>query len=143
MSCQPHRVTSGQSNSGHKQIHISKLFSHIYPSSVNKSDWTISRKMTRQSKRTRQNRTREEMVKGNQMTALRFQTGGRQTSLRGSLLPKHKNIHKDAIDDEYVSRFGLAVMLVSASTSVRFHFGSSLSSKFVVCGHCLVTLSVS
>ena len=33
MSCQPHRVTSGQSNSGHKQIHISKLFSHIYVSS--------------------------------------------------------------------------------------------------------------
>ena len=31
MSCQPHRVTSGQSNSGHKQIHISKLFSHINP----------------------------------------------------------------------------------------------------------------
>ena len=30
MSCQPHRVTSGQSNSGHKQIHISKLFSYIY-----------------------------------------------------------------------------------------------------------------
>ena len=30
MSCQPHRVTSGQSASGHKQIHISKLFSHIY-----------------------------------------------------------------------------------------------------------------
>ena len=30
MACQPHRVTSGQSNSGHKQIHISKLFSHIY-----------------------------------------------------------------------------------------------------------------
>ena len=29
MSCQPHRVTSGQSNSGHKQIHISKLFSYI------------------------------------------------------------------------------------------------------------------
>ena len=27
MSCQPHRVTSGQSNSGHKQIHISKPFS--------------------------------------------------------------------------------------------------------------------
>ena len=23
MSCQPHRVTSGQSNSGHKQIHVS------------------------------------------------------------------------------------------------------------------------
>ena len=34
MSCQPHRVTSGQSNSGHKQIHISKLFSHIYQPSV-------------------------------------------------------------------------------------------------------------
>ena len=30
MSCQPHRVTSGQSISGHKQIHISKLFSYIY-----------------------------------------------------------------------------------------------------------------
>ena len=35
MSCQPHRVTSGQSNSGHKQIHISKLFSHMYQPSVN------------------------------------------------------------------------------------------------------------
>ena len=34
MSCQPHRVTSGQSNSGHKQIHISILFSHIYQPSV-------------------------------------------------------------------------------------------------------------
>ena len=34
MSCQPHRVTSGQSNLGHKQIHISKLFSHIYQPSV-------------------------------------------------------------------------------------------------------------
>ena len=30
MSCQRHRVTSGQSNSGHKQMHISKLFSYIY-----------------------------------------------------------------------------------------------------------------
>ena len=30
MSCQPHWVTSGQSNSGHKQIHISELLSHIY-----------------------------------------------------------------------------------------------------------------
>ena len=34
MSCQPHRVTSGQSNSGHKQIYVSKLFSHIYQPSV-------------------------------------------------------------------------------------------------------------
>ena len=35
MSCQPHRVASGQSNSGHKQIHISKLlFSRIYQPSV-------------------------------------------------------------------------------------------------------------
>ena len=33
MSCQPHRITSGQSNSG-KQIHNSKLFSHIYQPSV-------------------------------------------------------------------------------------------------------------
>ena len=34
MSCQLHRVTAGQSNSGHKQIHISKLFSHIYQPSL-------------------------------------------------------------------------------------------------------------
>ena len=34
MSCQPHRVTPGQSNSGHQQIHISKLFPHIYQPSV-------------------------------------------------------------------------------------------------------------
>ena len=33
-SCQPHRVTSGQPISGHKQIHVSKLFSHIYQPSV-------------------------------------------------------------------------------------------------------------
>ena len=32
---QPHRVTPGQLNSGQKQIHISKLFSHIYQPSVN------------------------------------------------------------------------------------------------------------
>ena len=50
MSCQPHRVTSGQSNSGHKQIHVSKslsfltyistlcqVFSHIYQPSVKSS----------------------------------------------------------------------------------------------------------
>ena len=37
MSCQPHRVTSEQSNSGHKQIHISQLFSHIYQPSVKSS----------------------------------------------------------------------------------------------------------
>ena len=29
MSSQPHRVTSGQSNSGHKQMHTSKIFSYI------------------------------------------------------------------------------------------------------------------
>ena len=34
MSCQPPRDTSGQSNSGHKQIRISKLFSHNYISTV-------------------------------------------------------------------------------------------------------------
>ena len=50
-SCQPHRVTSGQSNSGHKQIHISKLFSYIYiyqPSikSVYKTDHFASIKHT-------------------------------------------------------------------------------------------------
>ena len=41
-----------------------------------------------------------------------------------------------------VSRFGLAVRLVSRGTSVQIRFGSPFSSKFVVCGHCLVTLSL-
>ena len=40
MCCQPHRVTSGQSNSGHKQIHTSKLFSHTYQPSVKSVDKT-------------------------------------------------------------------------------------------------------
>ena len=41
------------------------------------------------------------------------------------------------------SRFGLAVRLVSGRTSVRYRFGSPFSSKkVVVCGHCLVTLSL-
>ena len=39
----------------------------------------------------------------------------------------------------YVSRFGLAV---SRGTSVRICFGSPFSSQVVVCGHCLVTLSL-
>ena len=38
-----------------------------------------------------------------------------------------------------VSRFGLAV---SWGTSVRIRFGSPFSSKVVVCGHCLMTLSL-
>ena len=41
--------------------------------------------------------------------------------------------------------FGLAVRrvrLVSRGTSVRIRFGSPFSSKVVVCGHCLVTLSL-
>ena len=44
----------------------------------------------------------------------------------------------------YVSRFGLAVKLrlVNRGTSVRIRFGSPFSSKVVVCGHCLVTLSI-
>ena len=41
-----------------------------------------------------------------------------------------------------VSRFGLAVRLVSRGTSVRIRFGSPFSLKVVVCGHCLVTLSL-
>ena len=32
--------------------------------------------------------------------------------------------------------------LVSGRTSVRYRFGSPFSSKVVVCGHCLVTLSL-
>ena len=41
-----------------------------------------------------------------------------------------------------VRRSGLAVRLVSRGTSVQFHhFGFPLSSKVVICGHCLVTLS--
>ena len=47
-------------------------------------------------------------------------------------------------------RFGLTtslavkqgVKLVSGRTSVRYHFGSPFSSKVVVCGHGLVTLSL-
>ena len=47
MSCQPHRVTSGQSDSGHKQIHISKLFSHIYqPSQVNLQNQSLRKHKT-------------------------------------------------------------------------------------------------
>ena len=41
-----------------------------------------------------------------------------------------------------VSRFGLAVRLVSRGTSVRIYFGSPFTSKVVVCEHCLVTLSL-
>ena len=42
----------------------------------------------------------------------------------------------------YILWAGLAgVRLVNRRTSVRIRFGSSFSSKFVVCGHCLVTLS--
>ena len=40
------------------------------------------------------------------------------------------------------SRFGLAVRLGSRGSSVRIRFGSPFSSKVVVCGHCLVTLSL-
>ena len=40
------------------------------------------------------------------------------------------------------SRFVLKVRLVSRGTSVRIRFGSPFSSKVVVCGHCLVTLSL-
>ena len=49
----------------------------------------------------------------------------------------------DTLGDE--SRFGLAVRrygLVSGRTSVRYRFGSPFSSKVVVCGHGLVTLSL-
>ena len=41
-----------------------------------------------------------------------------------------------------VSQFVLAVRLVSKGTSVRIRFGSPFSSKIVVCGQCLVTLSI-
>ena len=37
---------------------------------------------------------------------------------------------------------GKALRLVSERTQVRFRFGCSLSSKVVVCGHCLVTSSL-
>ncbi len=43
---------------------------------LEKSEWTISRKMTRQKEQEDQaEKTRQEIGKGNQMTALRFQTG--------------------------------------------------------------------
>ena len=41
-----------------------------------------------------------------------------------------------------VSRFGLAVKRGKQRTSVRIRFGSLFSSKVVVCGYCLVTLSL-
>ena len=41
-----------------------------------------------------------------------------------------------------VSQFGLVVRLVRRGTSVQISFGSPFSSKVVVCGHCLVTLSL-
>ena len=44
--------------------------------------------------------------------------------------------------EKRVSRFGLAVRLVSRRTSVRIRFGSPFSSVVVVCGNCLVTLSL-
>ena len=61
-------------------------------------EWTISRKMTRQKEQKDQaEKTREEIEKGYQMTALRFQTGGRHqtspASLRG---PELKINYKDA-----------------------------------------------
>ena len=50
----------------------------IFEFSAKKSrEWTISRKMSRQKQREDlQKKTREEIGKGNQMTAPRFQTGG-------------------------------------------------------------------
>ena len=41
-----------------------------------------------------------------------------------------------------LSRFGLVVRRVSRGTSVRLRFGSLFSLKVVVCGHSLVTLSL-
>ena len=42
-----------------------------------------------------------------------------------------------------LSRFGLAAVSRTTETeSVRIRFGSPFSSKIVVCGHCLVTLSL-
>jgi len=35
-----------------------------------------------------------------------------------------------------------SIRLVSGRTSVRYRFGSPFSSKIVVCGQCLVTLSL-
>ena len=51
-------------------------------------------------------------------------------------------LYKSDQQQACVSRFGLVVKLVSRRTSVRFRFGFPFSSKVVVCGHCLVTLSL-
>ena len=52
-------------------------------------EWIISRKMTRQKEQEDQaEKTREETGKGNQMTALRFQTGERHQSSPASLWGK-------------------------------------------------------
>ena len=55
---------------------------------------------------------------------------------------KGKSLIVIVLNNVGVNRFGLAVRLVSRGTSVRIRFGSPFSSKAVVCGHCLVTLSL-
>ena len=62
----------------------------------------------------------------------------RSESFRERRLALYKSYQQQAS----VSQFGLVVKLVSSRTSVRFHFGFPFSSKVVVCGHCLVTLSL-
>ena len=55
----------------------------------------------------------------------------------------HRCMHPQLIcHGAQVPRFGLAVRLVSRGTLVRTCFSSPFSSKIVVCGHCLVTLSL-
>ena len=53
---------------------------------------------------------------------------------RGSPAPDEGECHKHLeAPGRHVSRFGLAVRLVSRGTSVRIRFGSPFSSKVVVC----------
>ena len=58
--------------------------------------------------------------------------------------PQYPGIKPPIPQYETVSRSGLAVSvrLVSRGTSVRICFGAPFSSKVAVCGHCLVTLSL-
>ena len=61
------------------------------------------------------------------------------SSVRTRPIWSRVNKHRRTAGSNRVSRFGLAV---GRRTSVRIRFGSPFSSKVVVCGHCLVTLSL-
>ena len=76
-------------------------------------------------------RTREEIAKWNQMTALRFQTGGRHqtslASLRGAKSARpQQNLHHDACEVVYIS-LTCASALTGTKKSIQQHGTKSMS----------------